>query len=123
MARAETKDRLYEIMRDRNLRQVDLAKKCAESFPTITISKNAICQYLSGKSVPSRKRLFVLASVLNVNPAWLLGADVDREGRKPLDDPDEMKAELVRMFTMMDAKEKVMLLSRAYEILKESGKQ
>lgn len=64
------KDRLQEILRIRDMRPVDLANASG-------VSKGSISQYLSGRNKATNDRLYAIARVLRVNPAWLLGYDVD----------------------------------------------
>jgi len=47
---------------------------------TLTISKSMISNYLSMRSMPESDRLYILARTLNVDPAWLFGADVNPDG-------------------------------------------
>ena len=62
-------------MEQRSLRQVDLlaivAPSCAREG--ISIRKNDLSQYLSGKVVPRADRIAVLAHALRVDEAWLMG--------------------------------------------------
>lgn len=76
--KARTADRLSEIMRERNLKQVDilnLAKPYCEKYK-VKLTKSDLSQYVSGKVEPGQTKIFVLAHALNVNEAWLMGADV-----------------------------------------------
>lgn len=76
--KARTADRLSEIMRERNLKQVDilnLAKPYCEKYK-VKLAKSDLSQYVSGKVEPGQTKIFVLAHALNVNEAWLMGADV-----------------------------------------------
>lgn len=63
------KDRLKEALAIRKMRAADLVE--ASGVP-----KSAISFYLAGKSKPKADRLYILARVLNVSEAWLLGYDV-----------------------------------------------
>lgn len=64
--------RLKEALRIRNIRQIELSEKT-------NIPKSAICQYLGGRFEPKQDRLSVIASVLEVSEAWLMGFDVPME--------------------------------------------
>ena len=70
--RVELKDRLREAMELRGMRAVDLVEQTG-------IPKGTISYYLSGKTEPKADRLYILAQVLNINEAWLLGYDVAKE--------------------------------------------
>ena len=66
---AELKDRLQEALDRKGWKAVDLVE-AAE------VPKGAVSYYLAGKSKPKADRLYVIAQVLNVSEAWLLGYDV-----------------------------------------------
>lgn len=73
-----TSQRLKEIMDMRNLRQADilrLTKPYCEKY-NIKLGKNALSQYVSGKTEPGQERLSILGFALNVSEAWLMGYDV-----------------------------------------------
>ena len=57
-------------MNIRGLKQVDLVNKTG-------ISKASINQYVKGTHCPTNERAFLLSKVLRVNPAWLMGFDVE----------------------------------------------
>src|SRR5690625_4036328 len=81
-----TSDRLKQIMKERNLKQVDIINK---SLPYqkkygVILSKSHLSQYVNGKSQPDQHKLFILAETLNLNEAWLMGYDVKKE-RDPID--------------------------------------
>ena len=63
-------DRLKYAMELRNMRQSDLVEKTG-------INKSSISTYLSGEYQPKQTNTYKLARALDVNPAWLLGEDVD----------------------------------------------
>lgn len=82
---SNTAERLKSIMSERNLKQVDILEK-AKPFSTeydIKLTKVDLSQYLAGKVEPGQAKLFLLANVLNVNEAWLMGYDVPKE-RQPI---------------------------------------
>ena len=68
-------ERLKKAMNIRRIKQVELVEKTG-------ISKSAISQYLSGAFVPKQKNTYKLADALNVDPAWLMGKDVDMEKKE-----------------------------------------
>ena len=77
---ATTAERLKQVMQENDLKQVDVLKRCdsyCQKF-NVKLQKNDLSQYLSGKVVPSQKKLTVLALGLNVTEPWLMGFDVDR---------------------------------------------
>ena len=78
MKKTDTANRLKEIMRIRNLRQVDivnLAKPFCEKY-NVKLGKNDLSQYISGKVEPRQEKLAILGMSLGVNEAWLRGFDV-----------------------------------------------
>lgn len=82
------KDRLKKAMDRSGMKAIDLVKRTG-------ISEATISQYRSGYSKPKKDRLELLADVLDVNPAWLMGLDVAMEpasssGFSDCLSPDEM---------------------------------
>ena len=67
-------------MKEENLKQVDIIKKASyfSSKYNAKITKTDLSQYVAGKVEPGQAKLFVLASALNVNEAWLMGYDVPK---------------------------------------------
>ena len=81
MKKVHTSVRLKEIMQEQGLRQADIlrmAKPYAERYGE-RLGKNDLSQYVSGKTEPGQRKLFILGKALNVNPAWLMGMDVPKE--------------------------------------------
>ena len=76
-----TSDRIKQAMNSSNLKQVDIVNKAKslEKETGIKLSKTDLSQYVNGKVTPGQKKLYILAKILNVSEAWLLGYDVDRE--------------------------------------------
>lgn len=67
--KSDIRDRLKEALVVRRMRAADLVE--ASGVP-----KSAISFYLAGKSKPKADRLYIIARVLDVSEAWLLGYDV-----------------------------------------------
>ena len=67
-----TSKRIQEAMELRGLKQTDLVEKTG-------ISKGALSSYISGRYVLKQNNTFLIAKALNVNEAWLMGADVPME--------------------------------------------
>lgn len=65
-------ERIKEGMSLRGLKQVDLVEKTG-------ISKGALSSYISGRYIPKQNNTFLIARALDVNEAWLMGADVPME--------------------------------------------
>ncbi len=80
MKKVTTSQRLKEIMKEKNLKQVDileLAKPYCKKY-NIKLNKNDLSQYVSGKVEPGQYKLTILGHALNVSEAWLMGYDVPK---------------------------------------------
>lgn len=64
-----TSDRIKEGMAIRDLKQTDIVELTG-------ISKGALSSYISGKYIPKQNNIYKIAKALNVNEAWLMGADL-----------------------------------------------
>ena len=71
----EIAKRFKYIMNVKGLKQVDLVNKTG-------ISKASINQYVQGRHCPENDRALILSKVLDVNPLWLMGFDVEMETEK-----------------------------------------
>lgn len=81
MQRKSTSDRLKQIMKERDLKQVDILN-LALPFCTkynVKMNKSDISQYVSGKTEPSQEKLVILGMALGVTESWLMGFDVPSE--------------------------------------------
>lgn len=76
-----TSDRLKYLMNERNLKQADILDLCKPFCIKydVKMNKSDISQYISGKNVPSQKKLVVLGLALNVTESWLMGFDVPKD--------------------------------------------
>ena len=72
---ATISERIQERMKALDLRQADLAEKTG-------ISKGALSSYISGRYVPKQNNIYLISKALNVNEAWLMGADVPMRPNK-----------------------------------------
>lgn len=78
MKKESTSSRLKLIMKERQLRQVDILEKCkpfCQKFD-VKLGRNDLSQYVNGKVEPGQDKLTVLGMALNVSEAWLMGFDV-----------------------------------------------
>lgn len=80
---ATTADRLKEAMRQRCVKQADLAKLTG-------IHKGSISNYTSGKYEPKSEVINKLAKALNCSEMWLWGYDVPME-RQNNSSPDKVE--------------------------------
>lgn len=69
---ATTSERLKQLLDEKGISQAELAKRTG-------INKGALSSYISGRYKPKQNNTFLLAKALDVNEAWLMGADVSRE--------------------------------------------
>lgn len=78
---ATPNDRLKQIMKERNLRQVDVVKMSEyyQKEMNIKLTKSNISQYVKGTSNPDRKKIQLLAKTLKVSEGWLSGYDVKKD--------------------------------------------
>lgn len=71
------KERLREAIIAKNMSQSELSRLTG-------IGRNSICDYLKGKYEAKQDKIYIIAKVLNVSEAWLLGYDVSSE--RPTDE-------------------------------------
>ncbi len=97
MKKENTATRLKLIMKERNLRQVDILEKCRPFCEKwgVKLGRNDLSQYVSGKVEPKQHKLSVLGNALNVSEAWLMGFDVPMER---IDNNPEEKAPQIMCF-------------------------
>lgn len=104
MKKANTSERLHLIMKERNIKQVDilrLAQPFCEKYG-IKLAKNDLSQYVNGKVEPGQEKLTILGLALNVSEAWLMGFDVRMERETKKEQPpiaeglSNIKMELIR---------------------------
>lgn len=70
--------RLKQALNTSGMKQVDVINKSKLLYDEtgVKVSKTDLSQYVNGKTEPGQKKLYVLAKVLDVSEAWLLGYDV-----------------------------------------------
>ena len=69
---AKIAERLKTALEVRDISQSELSRKTG-------IGKSSISTYLTGEYEPKQKNIYKMALVLNVNEAWLMGAEVPME--------------------------------------------
>ena len=79
----EFRVRLRKAMDDKGLRQVDLVELYEDyckknNIVNLKLTRSHLSMYLSGKFEPSSPRIAILAKILNVSEAWLIGYDVPK---------------------------------------------
>lgn len=83
--KGQFKDRLKQAMDYQNIKAVDLCERG-------NIPKSAMSYYISGRSEPKSDRLYIIAKLLDVSEAWLLGYDVKMERETTQREMDELAA-------------------------------
>lgn len=68
-------ERIKQGLEIREMKQSDLVERTR-------ISKGALSSYISGRYVPKQNNIYLIAEALNVNEAWLMGADVPMNRQK-----------------------------------------
>ncbi len=68
-------DRFGSLLKEKNIRQVELLRLAEEAG--MKLGKSQLSQYVSGKTVPRRETLAFLARTLSTTPEWLLGEEDD----------------------------------------------
>lgn len=124
MFRSSTADRLQYLMRTRNLRQVDILNRVLPicSKYGIKMNKSDISQYVSGKVSPTQDKLYALGEALNVDPVWLMGADVpiNRSGSEKITvEITDEEMELIEFYRAADP----VFQREAVDMLKRHPKQ
>ena len=73
MKNSNTALRLKQLMKERNLKQIDIVRLaepyCKEN--NTRLGRNDISQYVAGKSEPGQHKLYILGKALNVSEACL----------------------------------------------------
>lgn len=116
-----TAQRLEQVMKSRNMRQVDILN-AAEPYCKkygIKLGKNDMSQYVSGKVEPGQDKLTILGLALNVSEAWLMGYDVPAEREIPPITAlsDGRAKEYVQLFELLNDDQKDMIIHAIKGIL------
>lgn len=105
--------RLNQIMIEKGLNQTELSRRTG-------LDKSLISNYVNGKYRPKEENLILIAKVLNVDEAWLLGYDVDKN-TKDLSKDSILKELLAKCAKLNNAnKETILEIVNMY--LKEQRK-
>ena len=122
MQESLTSKRLKQIMSERNLRQVDILEKSKQYQKELNIKmgKSTLSQYVSGKSVPAQKQLYLLSKTLNVSEAWLMGYDVDI---KRIPDKERIKStpQILSIYNQLEQPRQEKVVDFAQEQLDEQN--
>lgn len=119
---SNTSERLKTLMASRKLRQVDILEKC-EPFCKrfgVQLKKNALSEYVNGKTEPGQHKLTILGLALNVSEAWLMGFDVPMERDTGLSVNEEQvnrTNEFVKLFNLLNSEQQKLIIAQIRGIL------
>lgn len=102
--------RFSEALNDNNMNQLELARRCG-------IGRSSVSHYINGTHCPSNSRAGKLGRILGVNPAWLMGFDVDKY-KEPEDTKE--KERIVEKFSKDD--EMINIVKRLYNLSSDKKK-
>lgn len=121
--------RLQRIMKERNLRQVDiirLAEPFCEEY-RLKLTKSDMSQFVSGKVEPGQWKLVILGKALNVSEAWLMGYDVPAERNESAPAVVPEREAVIALLSSLSVENQKKLLEYAQMLLKvqqtETGSQ
>ena len=99
MRKFTTGQRLKEIMKSQNLRQVDILNKTLpyQKSLNIKMSKSHLSNYVNDRSSPDNDKLRLLSNALNVSEPWLMGYDVD-DNDKVVTKPERSETSLLQAY-------------------------
>lgn len=121
-----TSDRLKQLMKDRNLRQIDILNmsKPYQKELGIKMSKSHLSQYVNDKSSPDQHKLYLLSKTLDVGEAWLMGYDVDAY-RVPDEERqiESIESKISKEVSKLTDKRKKNVLTYAKEQLEEQNNE
>lgn len=122
MERSSTSKRLRQLMSERNLRQVDILEK-SKPFQKqlgVKMGRSALSQYVTGKSKPDDKKLYLLSKTLDVSETWLMGYDADIK-RIPDDEREKTTKEpqILSIYNQLEQPRQEKVLGFANEQLEE----
>ena len=123
--------RLRQIMRERDLNQVDILRLCEPICKRfgLKLTKSDLSQYVSGKVAPGQWKLSILGQALNVSEGWLMGLDVPMERKEaPTAEAagaglDEDTAEFIQMFQMLSSESKADVVNHVRRLFELEAKR
>lgn len=110
-----TAKRLQLALSNANMKPQELADKSG-------VSKSSISQYVNGSHAPSNISSGKMGKILNVEPMWLMGFDVEMRKDISLKGAEE-DIELLKKFSLLNSRDKAIVLNMIDSMLsnKESG--
>ncbi len=123
MKKHNTSDRLRQIMKDRNLRQIDILNLTLPYCQKygVKMNKSDISQYTSRKVEPNQDKLAVLGMALNLNEAWLMGYDVPMKRKELSSDTASTDFELTEKFSLLSDSDKTLVMNLINSLLSKAG--
>ena len=103
--------RLRSALDIREMKAIELAEK-------IGLARGTISRYLSGEMVPKSKRIYAIAQVLKVQPAWLIGYDVPME--EPVSHPEYVSS-IQEMFDQLNDDEQRTVMTMLSALVNQKG--
>lgn len=67
---SNTSERINQLMETLGVTQSDIVKRT-------NLTKSSVSNYVSGKREPRQEAIYKISSAYNINPAWLMGYDVE----------------------------------------------
>ncbi|MVX63123.1 helix-turn-helix domain-containing protein [Clostridium chromiireducens] len=108
-------ERIKKGLEIRGMKQSELVEKTG-------IGKSSISTYISGAYEPKQKNIYKIAEALDVNEAWLMGADVPMEKidttRKSENNKEELK--LLNNYNKLNLLGKIKLIEYSNDLIENS---
>lgn len=110
-----TAKRLQLALANAGISQQELAERSG-------VNKASISQYINGSHVPSNISSGKMGKVLNVNPVWLMGFDVEMR-KEQSSESAKSDMEFLKKFSLLKERDKKIVMSMIDQMLsnKESG--
>ena len=102
---SNSRNRIKELLNIYGDKQFEMAKKTG-------LSKSAITRYINGDNVPNQESIDKIAKAYNVNPAWIMGYDIDMEKKS--------NKEIIKMLNMLTEQDKDFVI-KTIKYLAERG--
>ena len=105
MKKYTTAERLKQIMKERNMKQVDILEFVLPVCKKygLKMNKSDISQYVSGKVEPNQRKLVALSEALNVSETWLMGYEINEKELIYEEKKGKSLAKLIANENMLDA--------------------
>lgn len=105
MKKYTTSQRLNQIMKEREIKQVDILELVLPVCKKygLKMNRSDISQYVSGKVEPNQRKLVALAEALNVSETWLMGYEIEGNELRNEEEKGKSFARLIFNENMLDA--------------------